>query len=227
MPHLPRIPYVSPKNHQTNFLNSLISKITNHTHILQQRQLTPLGKSLVINSLLTAKLWHAARLLPLTHHTQSIIKPLGQFFWSNRQPSISWKILCLPRESGGLGIISIQEQSDALLLRHLIPLYVPTHPFRSFAHDYLEFVLQHVCQLSSHIPILLAPTYYATFFRRYPLIYFMLKVASSFHFVKLPHPVHPSLFFQLPLAMFLQSHASFKSENPCNPYRSFHSSMAS
>lgn len=164
----------------------------------------------MINSLLTSKLWHTARPLPLAHHTSSIIKPLRQFFWNNRQPSISWKILCLPRESGGLGIIPIEEQSKALLLRHLIPLYIPTHPFRSFAHDFLEFVLKHICQLSSHIPILLAPTHYAAFFRRYPLLYSMLKVASSFTFTNLPHPLHPSLFLQLPLAMFLQSPTSLR-----------------
>jgi hypothetical protein len=35
------------------------------------------------------------------------------------QPKAAWPIICTPKEEGGLGVINIEEQNKALLLKNL------------------------------------------------------------------------------------------------------------
>lgn len=38
---------------------------------------------------------------------------------SNKPPKAAWKLVCLPKEEGGLGVIDLRVQNEALLLKRL------------------------------------------------------------------------------------------------------------
>jgi hypothetical protein len=68
------------KRHHALSFGSILQKIMmTHAYMLAARQLSLVGKTLVINSLLISKIWHVARLLPLDRHINQINAILRTF----------------------------------------------------------------------------------------------------------------------------------------------------
>jgi hypothetical protein len=197
----PLSPY---KRHHLHHYDIATQKIRNHVNLLSGRSLSQAGKALVINSLLTSKLWHIARLIPLESHEQKINTILRNFFWSSRNPTLAWKYLCQPKHNGGMGIIPIKDQSLALRVRHLTPIFVPSHPFRSFFHDILEEIIKQLCGNNDHLPFLLSSSSFPQLMKGFYFLPNLTKILScinnSFHNTYLLS----STFLALPLSMFLQ-----------------------
>ena len=191
------------KRHHAWFIDSILQKMIRHANMLAARQLSLAGKALVINSLLTSKLWHVARLLPLDRHIKQINAILRKFFWQQRQPAIAWQTICQRKMEGGLGVIPVTLQAKALMLRHLVPLYVPDHPNRSFLHAVLEEIILQVTKGKSHWPVLIAPRAYRSLFRSFPLLPSLLQLASSVSFNLENASIGPQSFLDLPLAFAL------------------------
>ena len=54
-------------------------------------------------------------------------------------PKVKWDIVCEPKVNGGLGVIAIDAQADALMIRTLTPLLNRAHFNRSFVHTIIDF----------------------------------------------------------------------------------------
>jgi hypothetical protein len=51
---------------------------------------------------------------------------MGQKDKENHNSLAAWEMVCRPKEKGGLGIINLETQNDALLMKHL---------YRFFNHE--------------------------------------------------------------------------------------------
>ena len=197
-------PLSPSKRHHLQHYDLAAQKILNHANLLRNRSLSQAGKALIINSLLTSKLWYLARLIPLESHEQKINTILRNFFWSSRNPTIAWKLICQPKHNGGMGVIPIKEQSQALRVRHLTPLFVPSHPFRSFFHDILEEILRQLSDQRDHWPFLLSSSSFPQLLKGFYFLPNLTKILSSIHTSYNNVQLLSSTFFALPLSMFLQ-----------------------
>jgi hypothetical protein len=197
-------PLSPSKRHHLHHYDLATQKILNHANLLSSRSLSQVGKALIINSLLTSKLWHIARLIPLESHEQKITTILRNFFWSSRNPTLAWKLICQPKHNGGMGVIPVKEQSLALRVRHLTPIFAPSHPFRSFFHDILEEILRQLSGNSDHWPLLLSSSSFPQLLKGFYFLHNLTKILPSIHTSYNNVQLLSSAFLALPLSMFLQ-----------------------
>ncbi|CAO3659620.1 unnamed protein product [Umbelopsis vinacea] len=71
-------------------------------------------------------------------HIKHIDAILRKFFWQQRQSAIAWHTICQRKMKGELGVIPVTLQAKALMLHHLVPLYVRDHPNPSSVSFNLE-----------------------------------------------------------------------------------------
>jgi hypothetical protein len=84
----------------------------------------------LVNSVLTAMLAHAmaAGLLP-AGVIEAIDKRCRAFLWTGEETchggncKVAWKDVCVPKDRGGLGVLSIHSQNSALLTKFLTKLH--------------------------------------------------------------------------------------------------------
>jgi len=94
----------------------LASKLERHTQTLMGRNLSIQGRSHVVNWLILSRIWHmlrvvdppAAWLKQCERTVRNFVCPYGL------KPS--WKTICGPKNQGGVSVIHIQHQSQALKL---------------------------------------------------------------------------------------------------------------
>ncbi|KAI8478588.1 hypothetical protein Bbelb_436860 [Branchiostoma belcheri] len=84
----------------------------------KDRQLTLFGKVLVVNSIATATLWYIAPVYPLPPSVKvKIEKEIHHFLWDGKTEVVARRTLLLPKEKGGLGLVSVPLKAKALLLK--------------------------------------------------------------------------------------------------------------
>lgn len=192
------------KRHHKSFYDQITQKILRHANLLCDRSISQAGRILIINSLLTSKLWHVARLIPPNSHIHKINGILRNFFWNYRKPTIAWNLLCQPKHNVGMGIIPIPDQAQALLVRHIIPLFTPTHPFRSFFHDILEEILKQLSDSTDHWPTILSSSSFPQLLNGFTVLTNFTKILRSIKIYYDNVQMLPSTLLSLPLSMFLQ-----------------------
>ena len=83
-------------------------KIETSVNVLSQRKLSLFQKAIVINSLILSKVWYIAHTLPpVKQYIMKINASIFRYMWCGSYHPINRNTLCLPRESGGVGIINI------------------------------------------------------------------------------------------------------------------------
>jgi hypothetical protein len=88
------------------------------------------GSLLLLNSVLTAMLAHAMSvgLLP-AGVVEAIDKRCRPFLWTGEeacdggQCKVAWPDVCIPKKFGGLGVLSLSTQNDALLAKFLTKIH--------------------------------------------------------------------------------------------------------
>ncbi|KAJ8654752.1 hypothetical protein O0I10_009643 [Lichtheimia ornata] len=112
-------PLYHTANQLASFLDSLKLKLLRHANILKERRLSLRGASTVANSLLLSRLWHVLRVTPMPHEWLLDMKSIVLSFIAPFWPKPAWATLCLPRRYGGVGVVDIIDQSQALHLIYL------------------------------------------------------------------------------------------------------------
>lgn len=99
----------------------LIDRIYNKVQNWTTKNLSYGGKLQLINAVLMAvcRYWTASYFLPrkLIKEIERILKT---FLWGGaRKAKVSWSILCLPKEKGGLSVYDLKAVNDAYLMKNL------------------------------------------------------------------------------------------------------------
>lgn len=132
------------------FLDSIKAKVLRHANILKERRLSLRGASTVANSLLLSRLWHVLRVTPVSEQWLKEMKSLVLSFLTPFWPKPSWATLCLPRKYGGVGVVDVMDQSQAL---HFVYLQRLCKPPRS--SDFLSpWIIRYYQMLTGHTSLL-------------------------------------------------------------------------
>ncbi|KAI8501380.1 hypothetical protein Bbelb_206510 [Branchiostoma belcheri] len=112
----------------------------------KDRQLTLFGKTLVVNSIATATLWYIAPVYPLPPSVKvKIEKEIHHFLWDGKTEVVARRTLLLPKEKGGLGLVSVPLKAKALLLKSVKKaLANPQLPVSRFAHYWIGLALRRI-----------------------------------------------------------------------------------
>jgi exonuclease III len=187
--------------HQNQFVEKIIAKMSESITQLKTRNLSMIGKALVMNSLVTSKLWHLIRIVPLNKdHIQRIHGMMRSYLWESGRASLAWDVVCLPRKLGGLGVISAEHQGKALLIRHITPLIYRYHFNRSFVHNIMEFLLRSITGSESHLIPIFYPELYIEQLKGFPLLPNLLSLCQLFKYSKKIFNLWPKDFMSLPIA---------------------------
>ena len=96
---------------------SKLDKLSNVLNLWKQRDLSFVGKALIVNVLGASKLWHVAKVLTppswMADKFKSIIWP---FIWNGKIESVSRQRCCAPIKLGGLNVVDFATKSAALRL---------------------------------------------------------------------------------------------------------------
>ena len=100
-------------------LNKLSSVLT----LWKQRDLSFIGRSLIVNVLGASRLWHVAKVLappPWVHDKfKSLIWP---FIWNGKMENVSRERCCAPVKSGGLNVVNFEVKCASLRLSNFLSL---------------------------------------------------------------------------------------------------------
>lgn len=113
------IPMASSKLNMADY-SPLLDALSMKINSWPKQTLSYAGKLELIKSVLqgTQCFWLSA--IPFPAGVISRIYALCRnFFWSSKHAAISWKLICLPRESGGLGLRNLKLWNKALLCKLL------------------------------------------------------------------------------------------------------------
>ena len=105
-------------------IQSCIRKMEECTKTQSQRNLSLKGKTIVINTLISSKLWFIANVFPIPQDLRPEINKIifGYLWkWSAAKP-IARETLFLPRDRGGLRILVPLIQGQALRIKYLTQL---------------------------------------------------------------------------------------------------------
>ena len=107
-----------------------------------QRRLSMMGRAIVLNSLITSKIWHVLRVFTLSSAVLNKIRSISyKFICQSIFPRPSWDTLCLPRVQGGFGIIDIHAQSISLQLRLIRTLWSPSYLYQTFTTPIIKHLI--------------------------------------------------------------------------------------
>ncbi|KAG1136076.1 hypothetical protein G6F37_012404 [Rhizopus arrhizus] len=138
-----------------DFLANLIVRVQKQADYLSQRNLSVLGRSTVVNSLILSRIWHAIRVIAPPRDFLSKIRSIVIQFLSKRSfPAVSFAVCQRPRKEGGLAVLDPANQHAALQLRWLQPLLTNSYSSDddvSFATDLLCYCLRTLSQSPSHL----------------------------------------------------------------------------
>ena len=126
--------FVDPMMTQTVTWNEIGSKIKSRAELLSARSLTMKGRATLANALLLSKAWHVATVIPAPRTIISSINTTTfNYIYNGKQPhTIAWNELTLRVPQGGIGLLDVHLQQQALRLNRLQHILDPTQ-----AHTWL------------------------------------------------------------------------------------------
>ena len=96
------------RNNNAEFWNSKIDKVKGSLNAWEMRNLSYIGKSLVIRSMAISQVAYACEMTPITEEHRKIInKLIYKFLWSGKNVKIKKSIVSLPRHLGGLNVVDL------------------------------------------------------------------------------------------------------------------------
>ncbi|CAO2178496.1 unnamed protein product [Urochloa humidicola] len=110
----------------------LISKADRYLAGWQASLLNPMGRAVLVNTVLDSQLTHAMSVMLLPQGTlDAFDRRRRAFLWSGddhvsgAQCLVPWELACQPKSQGGLGLRNLSVQNKCLLLKHLHRLHEP------------------------------------------------------------------------------------------------------
>lgn len=103
----------------------LINKMQARLNMWKARDLSIVGKVMVLNSLIMSIFVYRFSVIPLVSKNiiHRINKIWSEFLWNGKKPKIAWKILCAPKRNGGLGLSELSKR-DISLKCQWVSIYV-------------------------------------------------------------------------------------------------------
>jgi hypothetical protein len=106
-----------------------LDKVTSKMETLQYRELSLRGKIYILNSLILSKVVYLATVIKMPQWAwcdkdgNGLKRMIFQFLWSNANPEpIQRQILFLPRDKGGLGLLDLVQQGQALRIKYIFQI---------------------------------------------------------------------------------------------------------
>lgn len=117
---------------------ALKKKIENKISLHQSRYLTLKGRSVIINGLICPSLWHVFTVtLPSKEFLMWLNRKVYYFIWHGID-RINRPTMCLPDKLGGIGLIDVGLQLQAIRIRHIVDLILKADkPWRTTAAYWL------------------------------------------------------------------------------------------
>lgn len=161
----------------SSFLLNTENKLNNQINILKQRSLSIRGRSLIVNSLLLSRLWHILRvtIVPdkwLAKIKKKIYEYVVPFF-----PKPSYRLLCAPKNQGGINLININQQHKALHMVYIQKMLINNK--NNFLFDTFRYYIAYYTKQSSVIPILLDPLTISKKFKKLPHMNHIINIISA------------------------------------------------
>ena len=123
--------------------DSELEKILSTIHLWKNLKLSYKGKRIVINQLFLSRIWYAAQVIPIpTHIIKALESEIYKFLWDGRMHTVNKLTTQLAISEGGLGIINIKLQTQALQLNWVSKLLNP-----EIKHIWKEFFEHHLNKL--------------------------------------------------------------------------------
>lgn len=105
----------------------LFSEITATADRWQDRKLSVVGRTLLANTCMLAKLWFAAHIVPFTSaFEQKVRRRVRQFIWNSKRGRVAEEKITRPKSEGGLGLLPLREQAQAIFGNFLAKVCHPT-----------------------------------------------------------------------------------------------------
>ena len=100
-----------------------LNKLRSTLGLWKQRDLSFVGRSLIVNVLGASRLWHVAKVLPppswVFDHFKSLVWP---FIWNGKMENVSRQRCCAPVKAGGLGVVDFAVKCASLRLSNFLSL---------------------------------------------------------------------------------------------------------
>lgn len=122
--------------------------------VFNQRNISILDKSLISNSLLLSRIWHAIRILCPSSNFFPKVRSITIYLLRRPFPSVSFQAYRRSRTEGGVGVLDPATQHGVHQLRWLKPLVVSNAsngPYFSFVTNLLSYIICIFCQVPSVI----------------------------------------------------------------------------
>ncbi|KAI7897995.1 uncharacterized protein BX663DRAFT_546720 [Cokeromyces recurvatus] len=141
-------PLYSSASQRNLAVDQLILKIQTGCQIHSERNLSVIGRTVVINTLLLSKFWHVLRVVPLTKSQIDRIRGIcGAFLNASRFPRIAYRNLIPHKHHGGLGVLDPMVQQMKLHWRWLADLIIsptilqqPQYISATFLHTSIPYI---------------------------------------------------------------------------------------
>lgn len=120
-------------------MDPLISKMQARLDVWRSRDLSLIGKVLILNSLIMSIFVYRMSVLPSLSKgiVQQINKIWSHFLWSGKKPKIAWNILCSPKNHGGLGLSHLIKRDQSLKIQW-VAIYMRDSVIASLADYFLN-----------------------------------------------------------------------------------------
>ena len=123
-----------------------LKKVESKLQMYKYRNLSLKGKVMMLNSTILSKVWYLSTIFKIPKFAWSdkngngLQKMIFKMLWGDKDPEpIKREIIYLPKDRGGLGLLHIMTQGDALRLTHLfnIPKQIKTKLWVYYARYWL------------------------------------------------------------------------------------------
>ena len=100
-----------------------LDKLENVLNLWRQRELSFVGRTMIINVLGASRFWHVAKILAPPRWVCDRYKRLvWPFIWKGKMENVSRQRCCAPLSSGGLGVVDFQTKCASLRLSCFLSL---------------------------------------------------------------------------------------------------------
>lgn len=106
----------------------ILNKIKNRIPLIRDRYFTLYQKSVIVNCLLSSKIWYASHVYPLPLQFSKLInKELFGYIWKYNYDPIKRDVLCNPKINGGIGIINVSCKAKSIFTATVIKRLVQSN----------------------------------------------------------------------------------------------------
>ena len=107
--------------------NKIYEKIKTRIAIIRGRNLNIYQKVIIINSMISSKIWYTAHVYPLPiKYANMINKEICKFIWNSNVNPIKREVICKDKDQGGLGLLNIFYKAQSILVNTTIRNFLYT-----------------------------------------------------------------------------------------------------